>query len=150
MFRNPESTVEGRHYHIKAPSTCPSRSARRPPDPDRRQRREEDRSPGRPLADACNFFGDVPTIDTSSVLDDRCTDVGRDPPEITKTRLGAVVIGDTHEQAVAKCRGVARGAGSTLPSRSYIVGDADGVAEQVAALLDAGLDGMIFELSRRA
>jgi alkanesulfonate monooxygenase SsuD/methylene tetrahydromethanopterin reductase-like flavin-dependent oxidoreductase (luciferase family) len=56
-----------------------------------------------------------------------------------------VVIGETHEQAVARAEEVGRRRGVD-PGRTYLVGDADGIAEQVAAFLDAGLDGMIISL----
>src|SRR5439155_1012069 len=51
-------------------------------------------------ADACNLFGDADTIRHKlEVLEGHCRDVGRDPAEITKTRLGGIVIGATHEEA---------------------------------------------------
>jgi alkanesulfonate monooxygenase SsuD/methylene tetrahydromethanopterin reductase-like flavin-dependent oxidoreductase (luciferase family) len=50
-------------------------------------------------ADACNVFGDADRVrHLLAVLDGHCEDVGRDPAEITKTRLGAVLIGRTREE----------------------------------------------------
>jgi F420-dependent oxidoreductase-like protein len=146
MFRNPESTVGGRHFHTNGALNLPQPV--RPGGPPILIGGSGERKTI-PLvaryADACNFFGDVATIQHKlEVLDERCADVGRDSADITKTRLGAVVIGETHEQAVAKAEEISirRGLDPAF-ARSYIVGDADGVAEQVAAFLDVGLDGMI-------
>ncbi len=61
-------------------------------------------------ADACNLFGDVDTIRHKiSVIEQHCADVGRDPAEITKTRLGSLVIGATEAEADAKLAGFAAG-----------------------------------------
>jgi F420-dependent oxidoreductase-like protein len=99
-------------------------------------------------ADACNLFGDVATISHKlDVLARHCEDVGRDPSEITKTRLGALVIAGT--QAEAQRKAEARWArGNVAPAwrTSYIVGDPDSVAEQARAYLDEGLDGLLFNM----
>ena len=61
-------------------------------------------------ADACNLFGDLETIRHKiSVLEQHCAEVGRDPSEITKTRLGSLVIGATDADAEAKLPGFAAG-----------------------------------------
>src|SRR5205085_1231795 len=50
--------------------------------------------------DASNFFGDVDTIRHKvQVLEEACDKVGRDPAEITKTRLGGIVLGDSRADA---------------------------------------------------
>ncbi len=47
-------------------------------------------------ADACNIFGDLATVRHKlEVLEGHCEAIGRDPAEITKTRLGGLVIGET-------------------------------------------------------
>jgi F420-dependent oxidoreductase-like protein len=98
-------------------------------------------------ADACNFFGDVDTIRHKlSVLEAACEKVGRDPAEITKTRLGALVIAQSSAQADRKVEQLtARG----LPAArlaTAVKGDPDRVLEQVDAFLEAGLDGLLFNL----
>jgi alkanesulfonate monooxygenase SsuD/methylene tetrahydromethanopterin reductase-like flavin-dependent oxidoreductase (luciferase family) len=77
------------------------------------------------------------------VLAGHCEDAGRDPAQITKTKLGTLVIAPTDEQAQAKLRPIRdRGV-----SEERIAGFAiAGVAEQVAAHLDAGLDGLVVNM----
>jgi alkanesulfonate monooxygenase SsuD/methylene tetrahydromethanopterin reductase-like flavin-dependent oxidoreductase (luciferase family) len=97
-------------------------------------------------ADASNFFGDAERIrHLVGVLEGHCEKVGRDPDEITKTRLGTLAIGRTHEEAERKL--AALGTDSAMAEqrrRMTLTGDPDSVAEQASELLDAGLDGLIF------
>jgi F420-dependent oxidoreductase-like protein len=100
-------------------------------------------------ADACNLFGDTVTIRHKlAVLAGHCEKIGRDPAEITKTRLGGLVVAETAAEAERQGRAMAAARQMDEESfRSYVVcGDPDAVCEQVAAYLDAGLDGMIFNL----
>ena len=99
-------------------------------------------------ADACNLFGDVPTIRHKlEVLQRHCKEVGRDPSEITKTRLGALVIAGTQAEAQRKAEAHWKRRGVIEAWRSsYIVGDPDGVAEQVKTYFEAGLDGLFFNM----
>jgi len=82
------------------------------------------------------------------VLLGHCEDVGRDPAEITKTRLGPVNIAATQAEAernaerVAEVRNIPPEAAAT----SFITGDPDTVLEKVEAFLDAGLDGLLISL----
>jgi alkanesulfonate monooxygenase SsuD/methylene tetrahydromethanopterin reductase-like flavin-dependent oxidoreductase (luciferase family) len=82
------------------------------------------------------------------VLSRHCEAVGRDPAEITKTRLGGLVIADTTAEAERKARLVAEASGmDSARVRDYLaVGDPDSVCEQLAKYFDAGLDGMIFNM----
>ncbi len=100
-------------------------------------------------ADACNLFGDVETIRHKlAVLDRHCQDVGRDPAEITRTRLGGLVVADTTAEAERRAREMAEARGMD-PDRArwyVIAGDPDTVCEQVSTYLDAGLDGMVFSM----
>jgi F420-dependent oxidoreductase-like protein len=100
-------------------------------------------------ADACNFFGDVATIRHKlDVLDRCCEEIGRDPAEITKTRLGAVVIAPTSAEAERKVKQVTamRNLDPERVGTTFITGDPDSVAEQVDAFMEAGLDGMLISL----
>jgi alkanesulfonate monooxygenase SsuD/methylene tetrahydromethanopterin reductase-like flavin-dependent oxidoreductase (luciferase family) len=82
------------------------------------------------------------------VLDAHCADVGRDPKEITRTRLGTLVVAETREEAERLL--------ATWPDRANVdperlknvltLGTPDEVVEQVRALLDAGLDGLVFHM----
>jgi F420-dependent oxidoreductase-like protein len=100
-------------------------------------------------ADACNFFGDLPTIKHKiEVLERHCDEVGRDPAEITKTRLGGLMIAATASEAEAKGEVVRQR--RNMPRERYdgyfVAGDPDAVAEQAHAYLEAGLDGLIFNV----
>jgi F420-dependent oxidoreductase-like protein len=100
-------------------------------------------------ADACNIFGDLPTVAHKlEVLERHCEAVGRDPATITKTRLGGLAIAESAQDADRKGREMARARG--MDEERYagyvIAGDPDGVCEQVGAYLDAGLDGLIFNM----
>jgi len=101
-------------------------------------------------ADACNLFGDLATIRHKlEVLERHCQDVGRDPATITKTRLGGMVIADSAAEAERQGRAMAqaRGMGEEQYRGYFVTGDPDAVREQVAAYLDAGLDGMVFNMA---
>jgi F420-dependent oxidoreductase-like protein len=106
--------------------------------------------------DACNVFGNPEQIQhLMGVLDGHCAAIGRDPKEICRTRLGTLMLGRTHEEAQAKLSARLGGAKvEDLPAdlqlrvkNQFLVGDADTVTEQVTALLGAGLDGLIFNMS---
>jgi alkanesulfonate monooxygenase SsuD/methylene tetrahydromethanopterin reductase-like flavin-dependent oxidoreductase (luciferase family) len=150
MFTTPAPSFTGRHYSIAAALNYP-----RPIRPG-----------GIPIlvggggeqktlklvakyADACNLFGDVATIRHKlEVLQRHCDAIGRDPAEITKTRLGGLAIAETNAEAEQKARAMAQARGmDPARMREYlVVGDPDSVCEQLAKYLDAGLDGMIFNM----
>jgi F420-dependent oxidoreductase-like protein len=95
-------------------------------------------------ADASNFFGDADRMrHLIGVLEGHCERLGRDPSEITKTRLGTVIIGPTQEDAD---RRLDRLRDRVPPERlaMALTGDPDTLAEKVSELLDAGVDGLIF------
>jgi F420-dependent oxidoreductase-like protein len=150
MFTEESPTFAGRYYRIDA-----ARNRPRPVQPDgipilvggggeRRTLRLVAR-----YADACNVFGDLGTVRHKlDVLARHCEAVGRDPAEITKTRLGGLVVAETAaeaEQAVRRAA-EARGVDPNAYAAYAIAGDPDAVCEQVAAYLDAGLDGMVFNM----
>ena len=99
-------------------------------------------------ADGSNLFGDVERVKhLLGVLEGHCEDVGRDPGEITKTRMGSVYIAPTHEAAIAKFEAAtARAADPERARAQAFVGDPGEVAEQIQAYLDAGLDGVTVTL----
>jgi F420-dependent oxidoreductase-like protein len=99
-------------------------------------------------ADACNLFGDVATVrHRLEVLQRHCKEVGRDLSEITKTRLGTLVIAGTQAEAQRKAEAHWKRRGVIDAWRSsYIVGDPDGVAQQAKAYFEAGLDGLLFNM----
>jgi F420-dependent oxidoreductase-like protein len=100
-------------------------------------------------ADACNLFGDAATVRHKlDVLDRHCADIGRDPATITKTRLGTLVIAASAAEADKKADELrrARGMEEAMFRAMVTAGDPDAVVEQVAVLLDTGLDGLVFNM----
>ncbi len=100
-------------------------------------------------ADACNFVRDVETVRRKvRILVESCERIGRDPAEITKTRLGPLVIAPTQAEAERNARRVAdaRGLSPEGAAASFITGDPGSVLEQLEAFLEAGLDGMLISL----
>ena len=156
MFVNDTTTFDGKWFHVKDALNVP-----RPV------------TPGGPpvlvggsgekktlrivaqYADACNVFGQPEDVSRlMGVLDDHCATVGRDPAEVWRTRLGTLVVGRSMEEAEGK---VARRFGASkltdLPEdtqanlrRMLLIGDEATILESVQTYLDAGLDGMIFNL----
>lgn len=100
-------------------------------------------------ADACNVFGDRAMVRGKlDILRRHCDDVGRDPDEITKTRLGTLVLRRTVEEAdrAVEATATARGADPAQLRAMATVGDPDAVCEELAGYFDDGVDGMIFNL----
>jgi F420-dependent oxidoreductase-like protein len=100
-------------------------------------------------ADACNIFGDPErSRHLMDVLDSHCADVGRDPKEITRTRLGTLAIAESHDEAERRL--------ASWPDRLQLdperlrnvvtVGTPDEVIEQVHALREAGIEGLIMNM----
>jgi F420-dependent oxidoreductase-like protein len=100
-------------------------------------------------ADACNIFGDPErSRHLMDVLDSHCADVGRDPGEITRTRLGTLAIAESNEEAERRL--------ASWPDRLQLdperlrnvvtVGTPDEVIEKVHALRLAGIEGLIMNM----
>jgi F420-dependent oxidoreductase-like protein len=97
-------------------------------------------------ADASNFFGNADRLrHLVGVLEGHCERLGRDPAEITKTRLGTVIIGETQQNADRRFNSLRERSGIP-PERlaTFVVGDPDTVAEKSSELLDSGIDALIF------
>ena len=100
-------------------------------------------------ADGCNIMGDPGRArHLLGVLREHCDAVGRDPDEITKTRLGTLAIARTHEEAERLL--AAWPDRANLPEESLrmvlTLGDTDEVGEKVRELVDAGVEAFIFHL----
>jgi F420-dependent oxidoreductase-like protein len=149
MFTQESATVEGRHYRAEGALNNPRPLRGDVPilvggSGERKTLRLVAQ-----YADGCNVFGDPEQIrHLMGVLDAHCEDVGRDPGEITRTRLGTLAIADTHEGAERRF--------AAWPDRAnldperlkavLVLGDPDEVVEQVRALLDAGIEGLVFNM----
>ena len=147
MFRQDTTTFTGTHYRVANVKNLP-----RPI-----------RSEGIPImvggggekrtlrlvaqyADACNVSGDLDTVRHKlEVLRAHCAAVGRDPAEVTTTRLGALFLVDTSEQSVATREMIVGLAGEEFAA-ACTIGDEDQVVEQVTAILDAGVQEPIFNM----
>jgi F420-dependent oxidoreductase-like protein len=158
MFVNDTTTFDGRWYHVKDAYNVPRPV--RPGGPPVLIGGSGERKTLRLVAqwaDACNVFGGVDRVrQLMEVLDGHCEQLGRDPATVHRTRLGTLVLGRTQEEAEAKrdaflgARGV-RWDGLDDTARAdlsarFTLGGPDEVGEQVRAFLDAGLDGVIFNM----
>jgi F420-dependent oxidoreductase-like protein len=98
-------------------------------------------------AEASNVFGDVDRIKhLMGVIDAHCADVGRDPAEISRTKLATLVITDTRAAGEAKAKELREAWGDESFDGYILCGDRDSLAEQLAAHRDAGLTGVIVDL----
>lgn len=96
-------------------------------------------------ADMCNVFGDAPTIAHKvEVLREHCKAVGRDPSEITVSRLATLVLTE-NEQETQATKDFLRQVTGEEPSGSN-VGTADELVSQVEELAAAGVDYFIFNM----
>ncbi len=97
-------------------------------------------------ADASNMFGDPERIrHLVGVLEGHCDRLGRDITQITKTKLGSIVISENAEEAERLVAPLREAMGERFQGFATY-GTPDQVAEQVQAHLDAGLDGMVFNM----
>jgi alkanesulfonate monooxygenase SsuD/methylene tetrahydromethanopterin reductase-like flavin-dependent oxidoreductase (luciferase family) len=97
----------------------------------------------------CNIFGDAATVRHKiDVLEQHCQSVGRDPATIIKTRLGSLLIRKTDAEAERAFQQLLSrpGVNEQVVRAMFMVGGPDRVAEQAQQLLDAGLDGLIFNM----
>jgi F420-dependent oxidoreductase-like protein len=95
-------------------------------------------------ADFTNIFGDVPTVAHKvEVLRGHCRDVGRDPAEVTVSRLSTLVLTESAEETAQTMEFLAGIEGANLTSN---VGTADELVAQVEELAAAGVDYFIFNI----
>jgi F420-dependent oxidoreductase-like protein len=150
MFREEAPTFEGKYYRIQGALNSP-----RPVQPNGPPIMIGGGGEQRTLklvaqyADMCNIFGDVATVrHKMDVLARHCETVGRDPGTIAKTRLGSLLIRKTDAEAERAFQQVLRrpGINEEYVRSVFVVGGPDRVAEQAQKLLDAGLDGLIFNM----
>jgi F420-dependent oxidoreductase-like protein len=147
MFRDEHPSFEGRYYRIV--------EARNVPRPIR--------SGGPPImiggggekrtlrlvaqyADMCNVTGGPSTLAHKlDVLRKHCTDVGRDPGEITTTRMGTLVLTPDRDET-ARVRSFLSGMMGDDFDEQFIVGEDAEVIAAVAELAATGVDSLIFNM----
>jgi len=97
-------------------------------------------------ADMCNVSGGPETVRNKlDIMRAHCNDVGRDPAEITTTRLGTLVLTDSADET-AKVTAFLSGMAGDQFSEQFTVGEADAVVREVEALVAAGVDEPIFNM----
>jgi F420-dependent oxidoreductase-like protein len=158
MFTEEKATFDGRYYRVKDAINNP-----RPIRPDgipimiggsgeKRTLRAVAR-----YADICNIFGTPDEVRHKlDVLEQHCATEGRDPATINKTKLGTLFIGRDHDEAQRKLvdqlaeRGMDWNALDDATraqlTAMFHVGGPDEIAGEVKSYLDAGIDGLIFNL----
>jgi len=95
-------------------------------------------------ADFCNITGDVATIGRKvEVLRRHCQEVGRDPAEVTVSRLSTCVLTDSEEETVATRAFLREAVGE---ESGYNVGREEELLEQVEELRAAGVEYFIFNM----
>ncbi|HWF15171.1 MAG TPA: LLM class F420-dependent oxidoreductase [Acidimicrobiales bacterium] len=96
-------------------------------------------------ADMCNLFGDAATIAHKvDVLHRHCDAIGRDPSEITISRLATLVLTENEQETVATTDFLRQVTGEE-PSGSN-VGTSDELVAQVDELAASGVDYFIFNM----
>jgi len=156
MFVNDTTTFDGKWFHVKDALNVPKPiQAGGPPVLIGGSGEKKTLRMVAQYADACNIFGDAPTLRRLlGVLDEHCERLGRDPKEICRTRLATVAIGRTMEHAEdllaerfggIKPRDLPPEMQGRLESM-MVWGDADTVGQKVQELLDTGLDGLVFNM----
>jgi alkanesulfonate monooxygenase SsuD/methylene tetrahydromethanopterin reductase-like flavin-dependent oxidoreductase (luciferase family) len=150
MFRQERSSFEGRFYRINDALNFPRPvQANGPPILIGGGGEQRTLKLVAQYADMCNIFGDVATVRHKlDVLERHCQAVGREPDTIVKTRLGSLIIRSSDDEANRLFRELLNrpGVNKDWARAGFIVGGPDHVAEQAQALLDAGLDGLIFNM----
>ena len=97
-------------------------------------------------ADMCNVSGGPATVRRKlDIMRAHCKDVGRDPAEITTTRLGTLVLTDDADET-GRVRGFLSGLAGDEFDEQFIVGEPDDVLPAVEALIGAGIDTPIFNM----
>jgi F420-dependent oxidoreductase-like protein len=97
-------------------------------------------------ADMCNVSGGPATVRHKlDVMRGHCADVGRDPSEITTTRLGTLVLTQSADET-ERVRGFLSGLAGDEFSEQFTVGEAEDVVREVEALIAAGIDSPIFNM----
>jgi len=148
MFTEDAPTFNGKHYRIEGAKNLP-----RPIQPggppimvggsgEKRTLRIVAR-----YADMCNLHGSPETIRRRlDILRKHCEDVGRDPSEVTTTRRGSLMLSATAEEAEQTSKMIRDAAGPEFDEQ-FTVGTEDQIVEAVGALVDAGLDCLIFDMA---
>jgi F420-dependent oxidoreductase-like protein len=156
MLRGERPTFEGRHYRVEDAINEP-RPLHRVPIMIGGAGEKKTLRLVAEYADESNLNCSVPEIPRKlDVLAAHCERVGRDPSEVSVTRLGTVIISSTHEGAEEARRSFFAAQGvdwdaldesvrSTVMER-IVMGDPDEVRAGVQKQLDLGIDGVTINM----
>ena len=146
MFTQEQATYEGKHHSVRGAFNNPKPIRGDIPIMIGGSGEKKTLRMVAQYADASNFFGDAARLrHLVGVLEGHCERLGRDPEEITKTRLGTIIIAPTQEEADAKLEWLAQATRMDPDRRATVLtGDPDTVAEKATELLESGIDGLIF------
>jgi alkanesulfonate monooxygenase SsuD/methylene tetrahydromethanopterin reductase-like flavin-dependent oxidoreductase (luciferase family) len=100
-------------------------------------------------ADMWNGFGDVSTIRQKlDVLERHCAEEGRVVSDIVKTRLGTIIVAPSMEEAERRKTAwqADKGVDDAGLAMRLTWGEPDSIGERIRPFLDAGLDGLIFNM----
>ena len=150
MFTQQRSTVQGTVHHVEGAINVPQpvRQGGPPILVGGGGERKTLRLTAR-YADMWNGFGDIPLIRHKlDVLSAHCETEGRNRSEIVATRLGTMLVGETHRDADRRRREwqAANGVDDAGLAMRLTWGDRAEVAEQAARFLDTGLQGLLFNM----
>jgi F420-dependent oxidoreductase-like protein len=147
MFTNAEATYEGTHHSVRGAINIPQPIRGDIPiliggSGERKTLRLVAK-----YADGSNVMGSADQCrHLMEVLERHCEDVGRDPSEITRTRLATIVIAPTHEEALRKLEEAKANGLSERRLAQVVAGGPDEIAEQLRAFMDAGIEGFTVSL----
>ena len=147
MFTEDRASFDGRHYRIREARNLP-RPVQQGGPPIMVGGGGEKRTLRlvAQYADMCNFFGDAEMIRHKiDVLQRHCKDVGRDPTEVTISRLASLFLTGSEEET-RQTREFVIGAAGAEAAGGFNIGQEDEVVDQVAELVDAGVEYFIFNL----
>jgi F420-dependent oxidoreductase-like protein len=146
MFREEAPSFDGRYYRIREARNVPAPA--QPGGPpilvggggEKRTLRLVAR-----YADMCNLFGDPAMVAHKvEVLRGHCRDLGRDPSDVTVSRLSTVVL-TANEEETAVTKDFLRQVTGEEPSASD-VGTADELVSRVDDLAAAGVEYFVFNV----
>jgi F420-dependent oxidoreductase-like protein len=147
LFREEQPTFVGRYYRIEQARNVPR--PLRPGGPPIMIGGSGERRTLRLVAqyaDMCNVTGGPDTVAHKlEVLRRHCTDVGRDPAEVTTTRMGTLVLTPDADET-ARVRSFLSGLMGDDFDEQFIVGEPADVVPEVERLIAAGIDCLIFNM----
>ena len=147
LFREEQPTFAGRYYRIEQARNVPR--PLRPGGPPIMIGGSGERRTLRLVAqyaDMCNITGGPDTVAHKlEVLRRHCADVGRDPAEVTTTRMGTLVLTPDADET-ARVRSFLSGLMGDDFDEQFIVGEPADVVPEVERLVAAGLDCLIFNM----